>query len=603
MMSTTTKTAPEKAPPEKPPVVATEPEQKVPPRLRSIQWEDVKKLSDNGVIPPEWERKKRDYLETLKDEADACPSSAAALQQSMQVTAARKDSITSADRSSTASASKVDLGGTQFTDTIDYAVRPYLVDPETGEKLPTVVQVVFRVKDWKITKNNDHEHCAMEGFIEMHWHDYRLDSSNFQPPPGVESNDAPATTAESTTSAGGEAVDFNLGLERMKTLPENIWRPEMMASYGTSMQSAEKYEEMPYWYNNNRKVVKERNGKVTMDPKFVFSGDGVNLGQELDRLRAFPFDSVRIDVSVFLTGQRRGETINDIALSFQRPNLPRKLEDNFSGKWQQFQMNCVKHSGDYELFRLSVGEGRMCMNWAAEQPLIKPALIFSIQLKRTPGFYMQKGILPLYLCACFGLVTFLTEPIELTGRLQMLFALFLTSFAIQWVTLERLPRLPFNTVLDDVVLHVVVSLATAGLGQGISYRVGREVAQGELPAEETGSSGRSSSASDLDVDVSRRLNAFDFTLASYVDIATVFIIITYLIAYSLLGRFRKAFREGRVLKGATTGALRPWVAGKDFRNKVIRPGQGSLWTLDLTDELTRLGSFLGMGVLVEPAEF
>ena len=30
-------------------------------------------------------------------------------------------------------------------------------------------------------------------------------------------------------------------------------------------------------------------------------------------------------------------------------------------------------------------------------------------------------------------------------------ALFLTCFAIQWVTLERLPRLPFNTVFDNIV--------------------------------------------------------------------------------------------------------------------------------------------------------
>ena len=34
----------------------------------------------------------------------------------------------------------------------------------------------------------------------------------------------------------------------------------------------------------------------------------------------------------------------------------------------------------------------------------------------------------------------------LPGRLSLLVALFLTCYAIQWVTIERLPRLPFATV-------------------------------------------------------------------------------------------------------------------------------------------------------------
>lgn len=183
----------------------------------------------------------------------------------------------------------------------------------------------------------------------------------------------------------------------------------------------------------------------------------------------------------------------------------------------------------------------------------------------------------------------------------MLFALFLTSFAIQWVTLERLPRLPFNTVLDDVVLHVVVSLFVGGIGQAASYRLGRELAQG--------SSILDSSAEGAD-DVSTRLNRFDFVAAFYLDCATGAVILLYLTFYSVLGRFRKAYREGYSgnttragNKNKTTGSLRPWVAGKDYRNKAVRPVAGNLWSVDLTDDFVKHGSFLGMGTLVEPEEF
>ena len=43
-----------------------------------------------------------------------------------------------------------------------------------------------------------------------------------------------------------------------------------------------------------------------------------------------------------------------------------------------------------------------------------------------------------------------SQTSELIGRLQLLFALFLTCFAIQWVLLERLPKFPYLTVLDNV---------------------------------------------------------------------------------------------------------------------------------------------------------
>ncbi|CAD7953743.1 unnamed protein product [Amoebophrya sp. A120] len=495
-----------------------------PSRLQnSFDWSLVKPLPpQNGVPPKEWE----EFL--LEKEKQITPRGGGAAQNEPQLSSAAALS----DVASTYQHSVDDM-----YDTIDFTTRPALLNPEDlSEKYPTEIECVFRVKEWSIAKSNDHEFCKMEAYLELHWFDYRV-------------------------------KDFPKG----KKIPEEIWRPEIIASYGVNMEKAEKYQEVPRHYSNDR-----RDGKLRMDCKMFFSGEGVNLGAELDRMRAFPFDSVRIDVSVFLSASR-SELFTDLQMSFQRPNLPRKLQDGYSGKWQQFQWNCVKHSGDYELFRVSYGEGRLCGNWSAEKPVVKPGLMFSVHLKRTPGFYLQKGILPLYLCAFFSLITFLTEPIDLVGRLQMLFALFLTSFAIQWVTLERLPRLPFNTVLDDVVSHVVVSLMIAATGQGFSYRIAREAAQ-------------EGAASSVDFEMARvvqtRMARFDFQIATIIDMVTCVVILVYLIIYSFLKRFRTAWVQGKQLKGAKAGALRPWSEGKEFKHKAIRPEPGNVWRIDLTKEFT-----------------
>ncbi|CAD7953748.1 unnamed protein product [Amoebophrya sp. A120] len=527
---------------------AVAPEQDVkdaatPNRLKHLDWDAIKPLPPaNGVPPKEW----ASFLEEVGKEQKKLLQEKE--QQGAQVAALQSDTVSTL----TSYQDSID----DLYDTIDFSQRPFLVNPKNpDEKYATPVEVVFRVKEWSISKSNDHEFCKLEGFLEMHWYDYRLD--NFP---------------------------------KNKKIPENTWRPEICASYGCNMDKAENYEEVPRFYYNTK-----RDGKVRIDCRFFFSGDGVNLGADLDRLRSFPFDSVRIDVSIFLSGSRRGELPGDLQVSFQRPNMPTKLVDNFSGKFQQFQWNTVKHSGDYELFRVSYGEGFLSRNWQAEEPVVKPALMFSVHLKRTPGFYLQKGILPLYLCAFFSLVTFLSEPIDVVGRLQMLFALFLTAFAIQWVTLERLPRLPFNTVLDDVVSHVVVSLMIAATGQGFSYRIAREAAQ-----EET-------TLVDAMTLVDTRMKNFDFQIATIIDLTTAFVIVFYLIVYSYLKRFRTAWRQGKNLavsaKNLVKGALRPWVNGKEYRNKAVRPCEGNCWRVDLTQEFTDSGSFLGMGVLTEAEEF
>jgi hypothetical protein len=93
-----------------------------------------------------------------------------------------------------------------------------------------------------------------------------------------------------------------------------------------------------------------------MNCRISFNGNqgrGVDLGDDLHRLRAFPFDSARVDMSVVFNGMRHRCLSNDCKLSLQRKNIPRRLTDGYSGQWQQINWFSTRHSGDYEITHLS----------------------------------------------------------------------------------------------------------------------------------------------------------------------------------------------------------------------------------------------------------
>ncbi len=62
---------------------------------------------------------------------------------------------------------------------------------------------------------------------------------------------------------------------------------------------------------------------------------------------------------------------------------------------------------------------------------------WSLHFSRVVVYYVHKGMFPLSACIFFGYCSFIISPEELAGRLQLLVAIFLTCFAIQWIITER----------------------------------------------------------------------------------------------------------------------------------------------------------------------
>ena len=191
---------------------------------------------------------------------------------------------------------------------------------------------------------------------------------------------------------------------------------------------------------------------------------------QLDRFRAFPFDSLRIDNSmVMLNPCKDGDAPPFYNIQFDRPNLKNRLAE---GIYQHVDWTACRHSDDYDLVCFGYAVTKNHEEWNGP-PKTFTGIAYSLHIARTPNFYVRKGIVPLFLVSIFGLFTYFLEPADLNARVSVLSALFLTVYAIQWVTIERLPRLPFNTVLDSVAETVVGILIFNLAGMCVSFRAGR----------------------------------------------------------------------------------------------------------------------------------
>ena len=100
-------------------------------------------------------------------------------------------------------------------------------------------------------------------------------------------------------------------------------------------------------------------------------------------------------------------------------------------------------------------------------------LLVSLHLKRDPTFYKYKAIYPTMAIVIVSLATYTMDAADLGDRMETVIGMFLTSFAIQWTVMERLPPTPY---LNNVDLGLVSALSTMGLviaGHCTTYRISK----------------------------------------------------------------------------------------------------------------------------------
>ena len=414
---------------------------------------------------------------------------------------------------------------------IEWADRPVTYG-SGGKSLPTEVHVVLALNRVVVTTKDSQEFLTVKAALEFYWTDTRL-----------------------------------AGFPEKASIPADIWRPELTACSGLTVAGIEDYAKTPTF---DMKPNSRQDGLLKLVGNLVLQKDGHNLSEDLERMRAFPFDGGRVDLSMAMFGNRRRENFQQVQLAWKRPNLPDRVADSWFGEHQHINWHIPnKFSGDYEICALSYGTLFAGWNGGTQHVAI------SIHLKRSPGFYVLKGIFPLYATMMYGMMTFFIDASQLGSRMSQLTALFLTCFAIQWVILERLPRLPFLTILDHIFFSSVLCLFIIGAGNCAANIAGNP----------------------------RRVQGFDYEASDAVDYAaaaTVFAFVHFFtIGYRWLWQMRTLQRRGG-------GADRTWSQGKEMRNKLFSPVAGQTWRLAIDNHfVTRAANkvFLGMGSAVESDSF
>ena len=400
------------------------------------------------------------------------------------------------------------------------------IDWSQPPAVPVVVEIVLAIKKLEVI-NTHTEALLMKATLEVYWDDPRLS-----------------------------------GYPQSKGMPQDIWRPQFLANMGLKMSEAEAYKQLPDFY----KKEPQSDGRLKMHIGMSLGEAGWDLNEDLQRMRAFPFDGARVDLSIILGGQRR-DTNEDVLISLQRANMPSRVEK--CGPVQSIDWNCPRRSGEYQVSAVSYGVSHHYIPQPYKHSRHGPdaqrvAYVLSIHVERSPYFYLWKGMVPLFSCALFAYITFTLEPDDLGNRMAIVSALFLTMYAIQYVTIERLPRSPFATVFDNVCQSVIGSLVAMVIGQCIAYRIGRR-----------------RTATDF---------SFDPAAAERVDLITMGVVLCYLLFYSV--GFCCVYRVYRAKR--TSGAWRTWHEGPEQRNRwpVIEG-----YSLKLNDAFQRLHgkTYLGSG--------
>ena len=400
---------------------------------------------------------------------------------------------------------------------------------------PTEVELVTVIKRWEVV-SGQHEVLKLSGLLEMYWTDPRL-----------------------------------AGYPLKRGLPEAIWRPEIIACQGFKMDKAEKYAVLPKFYNKEGGEMSD--GRLQFVVEFSFGEAGWNISDDLERMRLFPFDSTRVDVSIIFSGTRRKEMLDlEIKPVLTRPNPPNRVKAGHP--LQHIEWLCTRHSDDYEMVAVSYALGShprpgffSLPHHTADTRMAD--LLLSFQIKRTPSFYVAKGIRPLFLVALFGFAVFGLESNDLGTRLSILAALFLTTYAVQWIVIERLPRLPFSTVLDHVAQSVVTALLLMCLVSLASYRLGRD------GCDDDGC-------------------GFDRKLGGRVDAVGAAVVAAFLLLETVA--YRIVYSASRSTK---TGWSRPWRKGGYLRNKRFVPYEAYRLVTDEAFVAVNGRSFLGAGARVD----
>ena len=379
----------------------------------------------------------------------------------------------------------------------DLAIKEEPIWGERPGKLsgkPVDISVILQINSWHIKVLDGHEHLETSIGILLKWHDPRL---------------------------------ANWG---RKNVPKDLWKPEFF-SKPLQVDPARK-DEPPTIFNRN---VDDGWLMWEVPLKLLLW----NLDDEFNRLLNFPFDSLRLDAFFCLSNELRLENRNDVRMHFNNKDKNNKPHNIF--------LNQSHERGEFILDGISYGLGDHASPNMKNQEYDDVAISF--HLRRNPTFYIYKAQVPTIAIVLVSLLTFVYDGADLGDRMETVMGMFLTSFAIQWTVMERLPPTPYLHNIDISLNSALFAMFLIAILHCISYRISKT----------------SESAS-----------------ATFDQIACAAVIIIY------CGLQLFIYVRHKRLSKLTGNRL--FKEGGAFYNKMVRLRKGSLWYRPLTYETTQIAS-------------
>lgn len=223
----------------------------------------------------------------------------------------------------------------------------------------------------------------------------------------------------------------------------------------------------------------------------VFSFESATI-QQYKRLRAkfdcllqlecFPMDVQKLAVCIRVP-RHLPQNITDIACSKMQTS---DYKSEFLSRQNEFILDNLSTSVRYDcgmatLLRYKevtdnlpstfLRRGSAIESLAAEGASmnIRPVLQFEMTVHRSPSFWVNVIMFPNLGCNLVGLLALLLPPTDLSERLGLILTLILTSVGFKFSIVDRLPALPYLTMLDKWLLLVFTVYMVIALECAVVY--------------------------------------------------------------------------------------------------------------------------------------
>eukprot|EP01052_Picozoa_sp_SAG31_P039084 SAG31_NODE_5346_length_2594_cov_6.626052_2_plen_321_part_00 len=200
-------------------------------------------------------------------------------------------------------------------------------------------------------------------------------------------------------------------------------------------------------------------------------------------IRSFPLDSHTVVLFTSLGRTVRGNDglvrFAPFAGSLTRNTIP-ELGSNPDVRVdakrfpEEAAIDSVQQGDEWRTVRLEWGFGH---HTSSASGVSYHDFVVMITRRREPGYYLTKALYPTAICGLLSTAGLIVPADELANRFGILLTLFLTVFAIQWITNDRLPKVSFLTRLDRQIvmtLVFIVFICLVSMGLAAALRLGAD---------------------------------------------------------------------------------------------------------------------------------